>query len=61
MGTPNRDFLNPGGEFMRGIKFLKRSMREILSEIFVILKLIFLDEIYVTVSRVKVRVLGWRV
>ena len=36
-------------------------MRGILSEVFVIVSLIFLDDIHVNISGVEVRVLGWRV
>lgn len=39
----------------------ERSMRGILSEDFVIMSLIFLDDIHVKISGVKVRVLGSRV
>ena len=49
-------------EFRRRIRFLReRSMRGILSEVFVIVSLIFLDDIHVNISGVEVRVLGWRV
>lgn len=49
----DRDFFNLDGEFRRTIRFLKeRSMRGILSEVLVILSLIFLDDVRVKIGGV---------